>query len=264
MKHLKIFETGDAFEAAKAKLESPCVVLTEDDKNVHIMESGEPTPTYEYVDLGLPSKLKWAKCNIGATSETDYGLYFQWGATKGYTAEQVENGEKVFDWSTTPYQTNPSAHLAENGTKFTKYLGSTSSEFKDPSATDENAMKTVLDPIDDAATQLMGKDWKMPTEDDFSELKIYTRYAWVTNYNDSGINGYLFTSKTNDNTLFIPAAGLAYDSSMGNAVNYGYVWSSSLNRFGPCYGRRLTFGSRNFEIGSLYRIYGFPVRGVRK
>ena len=41
---------------------------------------------HEYVDLGLPSGLKWAKCNIGAEKETDAGLYFAWGETTGYTA----------------------------------------------------------------------------------------------------------------------------------------------------------------------------------
>ena len=39
----------------------------------------EQTKQYEYVDLGLPSGLKWAKCNVGAEKETDYGYYFQWG-----------------------------------------------------------------------------------------------------------------------------------------------------------------------------------------
>ncbi len=35
--------------------------------------------TPQFVDLGLPSGLKWAKCNVGAKKETDYGYYFQWG-----------------------------------------------------------------------------------------------------------------------------------------------------------------------------------------
>ena len=39
----------------------------------------EQTKQYEYVDLGLPSGLKWATMNVGATHETDYGYYFQWG-----------------------------------------------------------------------------------------------------------------------------------------------------------------------------------------
>ena len=53
------------------------------------------TPQYEAVDLGL--SVKWARCNIGATTETDAGLYFQWGDTQGYTAEQV-GVDKIFNW----------------------------------------------------------------------------------------------------------------------------------------------------------------------
>lgn len=32
----------------------------------------------EYVDLGLPSRTKWATCNIGAENPEDYGYYFTW------------------------------------------------------------------------------------------------------------------------------------------------------------------------------------------
>ena len=32
-----------------------------------------------YVDLGLPSKTKWATCNVGANSPEDYGYYLAWG-----------------------------------------------------------------------------------------------------------------------------------------------------------------------------------------
>ena len=34
---------------------------------------------HEYVDLGLPSGLKWAACNVGANSREEYGEYFAWG-----------------------------------------------------------------------------------------------------------------------------------------------------------------------------------------
>lgn len=190
MKHLNIFSPISEYEKAKADnlLNRPNVSLVDEDKTVRYLIDIDVDPPvigppidnneYEYVDLGLPSGLKWAKCNIGATSETDYGLYFQWGATEGYTAEQIENGEKVFNFGTTPYQTNESAGTSSSGTKFKKYLGSTSSGYKDPSATDEDAMKTVLDPIDDAATQLMGKDWRMPTTDEYKTLKNETLWVW--------------------------------------------------------------------------------------
>ena len=48
----------------------------------------------KYVDLGLPSGKKWAKCNLGASSEEEYGLYFQWGDTVGYTKEQILEKKK--------------------------------------------------------------------------------------------------------------------------------------------------------------------------
>ena len=52
---------------------------------------------YDYVDFGLPSGTLWATCNVGASKPSDTGLYFQWGDTKGYTAEQVGK-DKQFDW----------------------------------------------------------------------------------------------------------------------------------------------------------------------
>lgn len=49
--------------------------------------------SYKAIDLGLPSGILWADRNIGAATPEDSGLYFQWGDTQGYTAEQVGNGE---------------------------------------------------------------------------------------------------------------------------------------------------------------------------
>ena len=62
----------------------------------------DPSNGYEYVDMGFPSGLKWARCNIGAEKESDYGLYFTWGETVGYTSEQVGNnsGQRYFHWIT--------------------------------------------------------------------------------------------------------------------------------------------------------------------
>jgi hypothetical protein len=52
--------------------------------------------SFEYVDLGLPSGTLGAKCNVGATMESDYGLYFGWGETVGYPDA---SGEKKFHWT---------------------------------------------------------------------------------------------------------------------------------------------------------------------
>ena len=57
----------------------------------------EQIKEYEYVDLGLPSGLKWANMNLGATSETDYGDYYMWGSTKPNTAEEC-------NWTNAPFK----------------------------------------------------------------------------------------------------------------------------------------------------------------
>lgn len=90
----------------------------------------------------------------------------------------------------------------------------------------------------------MGEDWRMPTDTDFRELLNGTTQAWITNYNDSGINGYLFTSKINDNTLFIPVAGRMVESSIESINESGFVWSSSLSQSQPYYSQCLAFVSR--------------------
>ena len=61
------------------------------------------TDSFIGVDLGLPSGLKWATCNVGASKPEDYGNYYAWGetATKSeYTEENsVTYGQQIFDIS---------------------------------------------------------------------------------------------------------------------------------------------------------------------
>ena len=44
--------------------------------------SRQDSTTHTYVDLGLPSGILWATCNVGATKPEEYGDYFAWGETK--------------------------------------------------------------------------------------------------------------------------------------------------------------------------------------
>ena len=193
--------------------------------------------TYEYVDLGLPSRLKWAKCNVGAEKETDAGLYFAWGETTGYTASQVGT-DKHFSWSDYKYGNSDS-----NLTKYNQSDG-----------------KTVLESTDDAASQIMGGDWRMPTKGEFQELLDNTTKEWTQ---VNGVNGFKFTG-SNGNYIFIPAAGSCYDGSVGYVGNYGYVWSSSLGTSSPSNAWYLNFGSGSCSMNGYYRYLGYSVRGVRK
>ena len=195
--------------------------------------------TYEYVDLGL--SVKWAKCNVGAEKETDAGLYFAWGETTGYTASQVGT-DKRFSWSDYKHGNNSS-----NLTKYNQSDG-----------------KTVLESADDAAAQIMGGDWRMPTKAEFNELLDNTTKEWIQ---VNGVNGYKFTSKKEgyqNNSIFIPAAGNCYNGSVHGVGNGGGVWSSSLDASDPGNAWYLYFRSGDCGMGSGNRYYGRSVRGVRK
>ena len=211
------------------------------DKNeVHYNPFVDPYNGHAYVDLGLPSGTKWATMNIGANSETDYGLYFAWGETEGYAADQVGSGEgkKAFSWADYKW--------SKNGTStMTKY-----------NATDG---KTVLDAEDDAAAANWGGNWKMPTKDQCEEL-LNTEYVTNQRKTVNGVYGRLFTSVSNGNTLFIPAAGKCNGGSVNSVGIDGYVWTSSLKSDG-------VFGAWEFYIQTVAidyssRFYGRSVRGV--
>ena len=189
-----------------------------------------------YVDLGLPSGLKWAKCNVGAEKETDAGLYFAWGETTGYTASQVGT-DKQFSWSDYKY-----GNSSSNLTKYNQSDG-----------------KTVLESADDAATQIMGEGWRMPTKDELKELIDNTTNEWTQ---VNGVNGRKFTG-SNGNSIFIPAAGGCDDGSVYTVGNYGYVWSSSLNASLPNNAWGLGFNSGYRGMNYDGRFDGWSVRGVR-
>ena len=193
---------------------------------------------YEYVDLGLPSHLKWAKCNVGAEKETDYGYYFQWGSTSPNTANECT-------WANAPFN---------NGS-----LEYDSAYFD--SVKDTVAPNGVLAKKYDAAAQIMDGDWRMPTKDEIQELLDNTIKEWAQ---VNGVNGYKFTG-SNGNSIFIPAAGRCYDGSVSNVGSSGYVWSSSLGTSNPSLAWYLYFNSDNCGISSNgSRCYGRSVRGVRK
>ena len=93
-----------------------------------------------YVDLGLPSGLKWATCNVGADNPWDYGDYFAWGETEPYYSSQEPLVWK--DGKGSGYVWSSYFDTSDGGNTFTKYT-------KDK--------KTVLEAIDDAATSNWGK-----------------------------------------------------------------------------------------------------------
>ena len=194
---------------------------------------------FEYVDLGLPSGTKWATCNVGADKETDYGFYFAFGETKGYSCF---TDAKAFNWGDYKFSVNGS------NAKFSKYNNTDG--------------KKVLDLCDDAAYIHMGGKWHMPTDEQIRELIKNTENIWVTDYNHSGINGRLFTSKRNDEKLFFPACGLLFAEGYYGLNKSGHFWSSSVDNHCSDCGRDLWFGTVSISTGKENRTLGLCVRGV--
>ena len=205
-------------------------------ENGEVIHNNNNIKQIEYVDLGLPSGLKWAKCNIGATSETDYGDYFMWGSTTPNTASQCT-------WSNAPFNNGSDSYNEEY---FTTYK----SEWLDDNGN--------LKPEYDAARAIMGGDWRMPTMDDFIELLDNTTNEWTQ---VNGVNGYKFTG-SNGNSIFIPASGRRSGSWFDRQGSVGYVWSSSLYAPHPTYAWYLHLSSDSCYMSYGSRCYGQSVRGV--
>ena len=203
------------------------------------------TNGFDFVDLGLPSGTLWSTCNVGADKPSDSGLYFQWGDVQGYTAEQVGNGEgqKKFssDWS--DYKWHLSGDEFDND-NFTKY----------------KTEGDVLELDDDAAHFHMGGSWHMPSSEQIQELIDNTTNTWTT---QDGVNGRLFTSKSDSSkSIFVPAAGYAWDGSISSSGSLGLVWSSMLLTDYVRYGQYLNFTSSEVCLYDSARSYGRSVRGV--
>lgn len=201
---------------------------------------------HEYVEIG---GIKWATMNIGANSVTDAGLYFAWGDTQGYTADQVGSGagQKYFGWVDYKYGNGTSSPGAAGMTKY--------------NATDG---KTVLEAADDAVRDNWGGSWRMPTTEEYVALHNAVNATWTADYQGSGIAGVIYTDKTDSSkTLFFPATGGCFNGNITSVGNYGYYWSSSLNTSNRQNAHLLFFFSSDATWNSdNFRDSGFAVRGV--
>lgn len=206
---------------------------------------GKTPAGLEAIDLGLPSGMLWANMNVGAEKPEDYGLYFAWGETTGYTSDTSDGHS--FDWASYKW-CNGSSNTMTKYCTISKY------------GTVDN--KKVLELEDDAARVNWGDDWRMPTTMEIQELLDNTTHDWIMVH---GINGHRFTSKTNGNSIFIPAAGYREKSQLYTAGEWSHFWSSSLNEGWPDCARMIGFVSDSgWFKNETIRYDGLPVRPVRQ
>ena len=192
-----------------------------------------PTGTIEghgYVDLGL--SVKWATKNVGASSSSDYGDYFAWGETETKSS---------YDWD------NCFDCLDDTGDSWGTYkIGG----------------KTSISPTSgyDTARENWGGTWRMPTIAELEELCNKCDWTWTS---QGGHYGALVTSKTNGNSIFLPAAGWRYGTVTDDVGEHGNYWSSTLSSSVSYYARNLNFYvSGDYASDRGGRRYGQSVRPV--
>ena len=202
----------------------------------------------EAVDLGLPSGIKWASKNIGATVPEDYGDYFAWGETAPYYLPGHAYDNPCKDWKTGK----------EDGYYWTSYIwnGAEQNSYTKYGSGD------ILKPEDDAARKNWGEEWRMPTRADFEELADRSNCNWAkVKIND--VYGIKITSKKNGNAIFLPAADYRWDKKLGSSFGYqGLYLSSSLDAWWPY---SLYFDTLKGTTGDAFirRECGMPIRPVQ-
>lgn len=152
------------------------------------------------VDLGLPSGKLWADRNVGAISATDGGQYFSWGNIIGHYADSHKNGSDPENYDNTPGATL-TASIAAN------------------------------DSAHNAPIAVCGGSWRMPTISELQELinSTYTTTEWTT---VDSVTGLRITSKSNGNSIFLPASGMMANHGPGNEGTAGSYASSNLHNNG--------------------------------
>lgn len=161
---------------------------------------------HQYVDLGLPSGTLWATTNIGATHPYQSGLFFAWGDTEGH-GRDVTDGY-LFNWENYKW-----GEVIGEDTYFTKYC-TDSSRGKD-SFTDG---KYELDLEDDAAYVNWGPQWRMPSKEQFDELR--NNCTWTRMYLGD-VYGY-DVEGPNGRSIFLPDTGWRIDDML---LDGGAFWT---------------------------------------
>ena len=203
----------------------------DDDNDDNDFEPDGEISGHGYFDLGLPSGVKWATCNVGATSPEDYGDYFAWGETE--TKDEYTEENNLTD-------------------------GLSISELETQGYIDGEGNLTASH---DAATAHWGGAWRMPTLDEMRELVNNCTWTWLY---QNGVEGYKVTGP-NGNSIFLPATGYRNGSSLDYDGDRGGYWSSTPidydNDHSAYYLYFLDSGYHGMSLDSNHH-YGLSVRPV--
>ena len=209
-----------------------------------------------YVDLGLPSGVLWAKGNIDSDGnggykvgeETNYGAYFSWGNMTPHFSSDGSTFDDGFNWGNINdcpnYEGSPGYLISREGT------GTISTGRSYPANTTY-----------DAARACLGGNWQVPTATQFKELYDNTDNEWTT---INSVNGRKFMKKSDHSIyVFFPACGYGQNTVCYSRESGCFYWSSSLRNFNfTAYDFDGTEGQINPQNWMNLQI-GLPVRAVK-
>lgn len=215
----------------------------------------EPFPVA--IDMGL--SVKWANVNVGANVPEEYGDHFAWGELETY----YETGYAL---SSSPvWKEGKSSGYDWSSYKWCMGSSNTLIKYNVNGSYGDVDNKTVLEITDDVAHAKFGRKWRIPTDEEWTELRENCSISWTSR---SGVTGMLVTSNKNGESLFLPAASNGLDlMTVGGTGTVGYIgryWSSSLNQKTPtlAYYYCISHGYGIERLNDGQRYDGLSVRAV--
>lgn len=251
----KVIDTAALFGAASADPKAKVRVSL-----IAVKPQLEPEPGLGGVQLWENGPY-WAECNVGATKPEEYGYYFWWGDTVGYTRSGgimegswyqnvtwISSGGIRMNNSPFSSSTCPTYHESTSTLQAQGYIDSTG-----------NLVAKY-----DAATANLGFPWRMPTAQEIENLVAKCSMVWTTR---NGVYGRLVTGKGvyASNSIFLPAAGFGRGSGLCGLGSYGHYWSSTPYSDDSVDAWIFDFDAGYFyQIKHLYRNDGMSVRPLRE
>lgn len=192
-----------------------------------------------FVDLGLPSGTLWSTVNVGAQTPFQRGQYFSWGNIEGYVASYNEgdySGEIV------GYSFIQDNYVLTNGYQLSGSI-----------------------PVEnDAAVDIMGGKWSIPTDVQFQELIDNCTITWVIK---NGVPGKLFTSNINEKTLFIINNGYGNATTLDSPMYQSAYWTNAEDDVDTSRALSFTLGTSILPnltpIHPEEKRFGFGIRAVK-
>lgn len=209
-----------------------------------------------YVDMGLPSGLLWATRNIDASQKN------------GFAKSEYQYGASYFSWG------NIDPHNPTSISSFAPYSFGASND-EEPYKSSPGAEIVFPNSIDnkhDAAYNICGVEWKIPSKSNFDELLENTEFIDANGevidesqqnkiITINNINGVRLKSKINGNIIFFPLCGNGSNQELSNLAYLARYWASNLSS--NKYAYRMSFSAITISTDATSeRFYGYPIRAV--